>query len=166
VQDLRTRAVKQIDLVVTDGPAGLLAALSALFGATARQRCLVHTQRNVRSSIPKRGQHEVQADVTGIWKQETQAQALLTLDAFQATSQKRSPEAVRSLMDDDAHVPTFDDFPTVMHRSICTTNAIESFFRNVGSRTDQIDALTTETSCLTIVWAVMQDSTLPKSPVG
>src|SRR6266516_950044 len=37
---------------------------------------------------------------------------------------------------------------------------------NVRQRTDQIDAFTTETSCLTIVWAVMQDIRLPKIPVG
>jgi putative transposase len=54
-----------------------------------------------------------------------------------------------------------------MHRSIRSTNAIESFFfSQVRPRTDQIDALTTETSCLTIVWAVMQDLRLPKIPVS
>jgi hypothetical protein len=41
-----------------------------------------------------------------------------------------------------------------------------SLFSNVRRRTDQIDAFTTETSCLTIVWAVMQDIRLPKIPVG
>jgi transposase-like protein len=51
----------------------------------------------------------------------------------------------------------FYAFPPVMHRYIRSTNAIESLFRNVRQRTDQIDAFTTETSCLTIVWAVMQD---------
>lgn len=166
LQDLRTRGVKQIDLVVTDGHDGLLAALAVLFSATPRQRCLVHKQRNVMSSIPKREQQEVQADLTGIWKQETKAEALLNLAAFQAKYQKRYPEAVRSLMEDNAHLLTFYDFPKVMHRYIRTTNAIESFFSNVRSRTDQIDTFTTETSCLTIVWAVMQDIRLPKIPVG
>ena len=46
--------------------------------------------------------------------------------------------------------------PLVMHRYIRSTNAMESFFSNVRQRTVQIDAFTTETSCLTIVWAVMQ----------
>jgi len=60
---------------------------------------------------------------------------------------------------------TFYAFPQVMHRYIRSTNAIASFFSNVRQRTDQIDAFTTETSCLTIVWAVMQDIRLPKIPV-
>ena len=61
---------------------------------------------------------------------------------------------------------TFYAFPPVMHCSIRSTNAIESFLSNVRQRSDQIDAFTTETSCLTIVWAVMQDIRLPKIPVG
>jgi putative transposase len=43
---------------------------------------------------------------------------------------------------------------------------LSSLFSNVRQRTDQIDAFTTETSCLTIVWAVMQAIRLPKIPVG
>jgi putative transposase len=53
-----------------------------------------------------------------------------------------------------------------MHRYTRSANAIESQFSNVWQRTDQLDAFTTETSCLTIVWAVMQDIRLPKIPVG
>ncbi len=166
LQDLRSRGVAEIDLLVTDGHDGLLAAVSALFPATLRQRCLVHKQRNVMNAIPKREDQEVVADLTGIWKQETKEEALLNLAAFKAKYQKRYPEAVRSLCEDEEHLLTFYAFPAVMHRYIRSTNAIESLFSNVRQRTDQIDAFTTETSCLTIVWAVMQDIRLPKIPVG
>ena len=166
LQDLRTRGVSEIDLLVTDGHDGLLAAVSALFPATLRQRCLVHKQRNVMNAIPKREYQEVVTDLTGIWKQEQKAEALLNLAAFKAKYQKRYPEAVRSLCEDEEHLLTFYAFPPVMHRYIRSTNAIESLFSNVRQRTDQIDAFTTETSCLTIVWAVMQDIRLPKIPVG
>jgi len=39
---------------VTDGHDGLLAAIKELFGATPRQRCLLHKQRNVLNAIPRR----------------------------------------------------------------------------------------------------------------
>jgi transposase-like protein len=83
-----------------------------------------------------------------------------------AKYQQRYPEAIRSLIEDEEHLLTFYAFPPVMHRYIRTTNAIESFFSNVRQRTDQIDAFTTETSCLTIVWATMQDIHLPRIPVS
>src|SRR6266568_8859146 len=166
LQDLRNRGVKEVDLIVTDGHDGLLAAVGSLFPATLRQRCLVHKQRNVMNAIPHREQKEVGTELAGIWKQEKKEDALLNLAAFKAKYQKRYPEAIRSLIEDEEHLLTFYAFPPVMHRYIRSTNAIESLFSNVRQRTDQIDAFTTESSCLTIVWAVMQDIRLPKIPVG
>ena len=81
LQDLRTRGVSQIDLIVTDGHEGLLAAVADLFPATLRQRCLVHKQRNVLSAIPKREQQEVTTELSGIFKQEKREEALLNLAA-------------------------------------------------------------------------------------
>jgi transposase-like protein len=118
------------------------------------------------NAIPKRERTAVATELAGIWKSVTKEEALTQLAAFKGKYQKRYPEAVRSLMEEEEHLLTFYAFPQVMHRYIRTTNAIESFFSNVRQRTDQIDAFTTETSCLTIVWAVMQDIRLPKIPVG
>jgi putative transposase len=155
-----------VDLIVTDGHEGLLAAVSALFTATPRQRCVVHKQRNVLNAMPHRERKQVSADLAGIFKQEKKEDALLNLTAFQAKYQQRYPEAIRSLVEDEEHLFTFYAFPPVMHRYIRSTHAIESFFSNVRQRTDQIDAFTTESSCLTIVWAVMQDIHLPRIPVS
>jgi putative transposase len=128
LQELRTRGVSQIDLIVTDGDAGLLQALADLFPTTQRQRCLVHKQRNLMSAIPKREQQEVITELKGIWQQEKKEDALVNLAAFKAKSSKRYPEAMRSLCEDEEHLLTFYAFPAVMHRSIRSTNAIESLF--------------------------------------
>lgn len=166
VQDLRTRGVTCLDLIVTDGHDGLLAAVASLFPATPRQRCVVHKERNVMNAIPKRERGTITAELTGIWKAQTKQEALIELAAFKGKYQKQYPEAIRSLMEDEDHLLTFYAFPQVMHRYIRTTNAIESFFSNVRQRTDQIDAFTTETSCLTIVWSVMQGIRIPRIPVN
>ena len=166
LQDLRRRGATQMDLIVTDGHDGLLSAVSALFTATPRQRCLVHKQRNILNAIARREKKDVAAELTGIWKSASKEEALIQVAAFKGKYHQRYPEAVRSLSEDEEHLFTFYAFPPVMHRYIRSTNAIESFFSNVRQRTDQIDAFTTETSCLTIVWAVMQDIRLPKIPVS
>ena len=90
LQDLRTRGVSEIDLIVTDGHEGLLAAISDLFPATLRQRCLVHKQRNVLNAIPRREQQEVATELTGIFKQEKKEDALLNL----AASTRQIPQAL------------------------------------------------------------------------
>src|SRR5713101_6274422 len=165
LQDLRSRGATHIDLIVSDGHDGLLSAVSQLFAATPRQRCLVHKQRNVLNAIPRRERADVQGELVGIWEQPTQPEAVAQLEAFKAKYGKRYPEAMRSLTEDEEHLLTFYEFPAAMHRYIQTTNAIESLFSNVRQRTDQIDVFTTETSCLTIVWATIQDIRLHKIAV-
>jgi len=90
LQDLRRRGTTEVDLIVTDGHDGLLAAVGALFTATLRQRCLVHKQRNVLNAIPHRERKEVSTELNGIWKQEKKEDALLNL----AASTRQVPEAV------------------------------------------------------------------------
>jgi putative transposase len=78
LQDLRTRGVREIDLIVSDGHDGLLAAVASLFPATLRQRCLVHKQRNVMNAIARREQKEVATELAGIWKQEKKEVSVLS----------------------------------------------------------------------------------------
>jgi putative transposase len=165
LHDLRRRGAIHLDLIVTDGHDGLLAAAAELFSATPRQRCLVYKQRNVLNAIPRRERGDVQAELVGIWEQPTKPEALAQLAAFKAKYTQRYPEAVRSLAEGEDYLLTFYAFPASLHRHIQTTNAIESLFSNVRQRTDQIDVFTTETSCLTIVWATIQDIRLHKIAV-
>ena len=81
LQDLRRRGATHIDLIVTDGHDGLLAAVSELFAATPRQRCLVHTQRNILNAVPRRERADVQADLVGIWEQPSKQEAVVQLAA-------------------------------------------------------------------------------------
>jgi putative transposase len=103
LHDLRARGATQIDLLVTDGHDGVLAAMKELFPTTPRQRCLVHKQRNVLNAIPRRERGDVQAELVGIWKQPTKQEALIELAAFKAKYAQRYPEAVRSLVEDEEH---------------------------------------------------------------
>jgi len=165
LEDIRRRGATQIDLIVTDGHDGLLAAVRQLFAATPRQRCLLHKQRNVLNAVPRRVSRDVATELAGIWAQPSKQGALTQLAAFKAKYGQLYPEAVRSLVEEEEKTMTFYDFPQTMHRYIRTTNAIESLFSNVRQRTDQIDVFTTEMSCLTIVWATIEGIRLRKVPV-
>ena len=116
LQDLRTRGATHIDLIVTDGHDGLLAAIGELFAATPRQRCLLHKQRNVLNAIPRRERALVQTDLVGIWEQPNKQEAVAELAAFKAKYSKRYPEAVRSLTEEEEKTLTFYEFPQSMHQ--------------------------------------------------
>ena len=165
LEDMRARGATQMDIIVTDGHDGLLAAVTDLFPATPRQRCLLHKQRNVLNAVPRRVRRDVETELAGIWAQPNKEGALTQLAAFKAKYGQLYPEAVRSLAEEEEKTLTFYEFPQTMHRYIRTTNAIESLFSNVRQRTDQIDVFTTEMSCLTIVWATIEGIRLRKVPV-
>jgi putative transposase len=163
--DLRKRGVAVVDLAVTDGNDGLIAALGEVFTATPHQRCVVHKARNVVSHLPKRVKGEIGAEVAAIWQQPDKANAQLMLEAFKVRYEKRYPEAVASLREGEEQTLTFYDYPQVMHRYIKTTNAIESTFSTVRQRTDLIDVFTNEESCLMLVWASLKGITFQRIPV-
>ncbi|HEX6483751.1 MAG TPA: transposase [Ktedonobacteraceae bacterium] len=85
--------------------------------------------------------------------------------AFKGKYCERYPEAMRSVCEYEEHLLTFYAFPQPMHHHIRSTNATPSFFRTARRRTDHIDTFTTETSCLSSVWAVMQGIRLSKISV-
>jgi putative transposase len=64
-----------MDLIVTDGHDGLLAAVTELFAATPRQRCLLHKQRHVLNAVPRRLRREVETELLGIWNQSSKEAA-------------------------------------------------------------------------------------------
>lgn len=81
LEDIRRRGATQLDLIVTDGHDGLLTAVTELFPATPRQRCLLHKQRNVFNAIPRRVRREIETELLGIWAQPDKQGALTQLSA-------------------------------------------------------------------------------------
>jgi putative transposase len=151
LQDLRTRGATQLDLIVTDGHDGLLAAVGELFAATPRQRCLVHKQRNILAAIPRRERGDVQAELVGIWEQATQQEALTQLSAFKAKYGQRYRGS--GAKPDGGRRASFDVLRLSARACTATSRRpmrTPSLFSNVRQRTNQIDVFTTETSCLTI----------------
>ncbi len=81
LEDIRAHGATQMDVIVTDGHEGLLAAVKELFPATPRQRCLLHKQRNVLNAVPRRVRREVETELLGIWAQPNREGALTQLAA-------------------------------------------------------------------------------------
>ncbi len=81
LEDMRACGATQMDIIVTDGHDGLLAAVTDLFPATPRQRCLLHKQRNVLNAVSRRVRRDVETELAGIWAQPNKEGALTQLAA-------------------------------------------------------------------------------------
>jgi putative transposase len=156
LRDLRRRGVLWVGLAVADGIPGFWRALAEAFPDTRRQRCWVHMIRNVLDKLPPAKQRPAHADLTRIYQAETRAQAVHWL-AYFADTYHRYPSAVRCLLENQADLLAYFDFPKEHWRHLKTTNPIESPFAPVKSRIRRAKRLLRHWSALGLVYQLLMD---------
>lgn len=144
-----------LQLIVTDGGAGLRAALPLVYGQIPVQRCWAHKTRNVLAAV-RQGDH---AAVTRMLHRISQArtlpQAQQAAQAFGQQWQPLYPKAVACLLKD---LPELLAFLRVRlglpATALRTTNAIERRFREVRRRTRPMGTFSDHMSIDRILFAV------------
>jgi transposase-like protein len=162
--DLKDRGLPSPLLVISDGAPGLIAAIEQAFPNALRQRCLIHRARNVLAKVPAGMQAEVKDAYWGLFDTEdptTQpGPKLVELVDHRITEMAAKygaiyPAAMKCLLADREGLTAYLRFPAEHHHRIRHSNFIERTFGETRRRTKVIGRLPGETSCLTLVWAVL-----------
>src|SRR3954468_24851396 len=161
--DLGARGLRCPLLVVSDGAPGLIAAVEQTMPAALRQKCLVHRSRNVLSKIPKNAQDEVKADYWALFDLpaelvpglEAVAAVQKNIDGFASRWRDAYPAAVRCLLADRDSLTHDLRTPREHWTRVRHSNFIERTFGETRRRVKVIGRLPGETSCLGLVWAVL-----------
>ena len=135
--DLYRRGLEgqQLKLIVTDGCAGLAAALQTIYPHVAHQRCWVHKMRNILESVRKRDYDAVKADAQAIYLAAHVKRARAAFQRFHWRWQPAYPGMVKRLDKDLPELLSFFDLPKHLWRKLRTTNVIERCFVEVRRRT-------------------------------
>lgn len=162
IADLKARGLRPPLLGISDGGPGLIAAFELHFGTSLRQRCLVHRARNVLAKVSAHDQHEVKADFWAIFDvgdaepgDEAIAVAHRQAAEFAAKWKARYPSAVACVTEDLPSLTVHLRFPAEHWRRIRHSNFIERTFGETRRRVKVIGRLPGESSCLSLVWAVL-----------
>lgn len=160
--DLVARGLRPPLLAVSDGAPGLIAALETTFRPSLRQRCLIHRARNILAKVPKSAEAEVKAAFWSIFddiaaEPGDAAVAEATRRAAEVARRyaKLYPRAVACLEEDFGSLTVHLRFPTEHWRRIRHSNFIERTFGETRRRTKVIGRLPGESSCVSLVWAVL-----------
>jgi len=155
---------KKALLIISDGAPGLITAIEQAFPKALRQRCLIHRARNILAKVPAGMQAEVKDAYWAIFDTEevkTPPGPKLTeiIDAriteMAARYAATYPSAMKCLLADREGLTAYLRFPAEHHHRIRHSNFIERTFGETRRRTKVIGRLPGETSCLTLVWAVL-----------
>lgn len=156
LSQLRERGLlgQSLKLVVTDGCAGLHAALDVVYPYVPRQHCWVHKLRNVANLLRKRQQEECLAGAREIYQAEDRRAAILAYWRWARRWRDEAPKAVACLERDLEALLAFFASPDAHRKKVRTTNAIERCFREVRRRTRPMSCFNNDASCERIIYAV------------
>jgi len=144
-----------VELIVTDGGAGLLASLPLVYSQVPLQRCWAHKIRNILDKVKKIDQRRVKRSLHRIVNAEHLVEARQAAKRFVEQWDLVYPKAVRCLREDLEGLLTFFSFKDRSWRKkIRTTNAIERRFREVRRRTRPMGVFSDRTSVDRILYAV------------
>jgi putative transposase len=162
--DLKDRGLPSPLLVISDGAPGLITAIEQTFPKALRQRCLIHRARNVLAKVPAGMQAEIKDAYWALFDAEdlkTQpGPKLVELVDHRVTEMAGRysgtySAAMKCLLADREGLTAYLRFPAEHHPRIRHSNFIERTFGETRRRTKVIGRLPGETSCLTLVWAVL-----------
>ena len=156
-RDLIARGLGAPLLIVADGAPGLIKAVEQCWPASDRQHCAVHRVRNLLAKLPERERERVRGvywqaldDATSEADGKRRLQALVgDLDRGGYTA------AAKCLADDLDALVVHLRYPTIHRRRWRSTNLLERSLAEVKRRSKVIGRFPGESSCLTLVWAVL-----------
>jgi putative transposase len=156
-RDLIARGLGAPLLVVGDGAPGLIKAVEQCWPTSDRQHCAVHRLRNLLAKLPERERDRIRGaywealdDATSPSDGRDRLHALVDeLDKGGYTA------AAKCLADDLDALVVHLRYPLRHRRRWRSTNLLERSLAEVKRRTKVIGRFPGETSCLTLVWAVL-----------
>ena len=156
-RDLIARGLGAPLLVVADGAPGLIKAVEQCWPASDRQHCAVHRVRNLLAKLPERERERIRG---AYW--EALDEAINESDGrqrLQALARELDrcgyTAASKCLADDLGALVVHLRYPLTHRRRWRSTNLLERSLAEVKRRTKVIGRFPGETSCLTLVWAVL-----------
>jgi putative transposase len=156
-RDLIARGLGAPLLIVADGAPGLIKAVEQCWPSSDRQHCAVHRVRNLLAKLPERERERVRG---AYWQALDEAinesDGKQRLKALVGELAKAGFTAAAKCLNEDLDALVVHlRYPTRHRRRWRSTNLLERSLGEVKRRTKVIGRFPGETSCLTLVWAVL-----------
>jgi transposase-like protein len=144
-----------VRLVTGDAHEGLKAAIAAVLGGAAWQRCRVHLVRNALASVPKSAAPMVAATIRTVFAQPDPASAREQWRTVADNSRGRFPRRAAPLDEAGADVLAYLAFPPEHCRQVWSNNPLERLNQKVKRRTDVVGIFPNAAAVVRLVGAVL-----------
>jgi len=125
--NLISRGLKRLALVISDDFSGLKEAISALFPRAKHQLCYIHMQRNIRRNMGKNDAKIFNEELSLIKKDKDKKSALKRFENLCNEYRDKYQFYIEKLLAKKELYFNFIDFPEPIRKHIYTTNIVENF---------------------------------------
>lgn len=157
LNELKNRGVQDVLLACIDGLKGFSDALRVVYPNAEIQRCIIHQIRNSTRYISYRDRKEFCNDLKQVYTAATEDAALSALDNLDSKWGRTYSIAINSWQNNWDELSTFFKYPGEIRKLIYTTNAIESYNRQLRKSTKSKSIFPTDDSLLKMLYLVTQD---------
>ncbi len=154
LNDLKSRGVEDVLVVVADNLRGLEKAVRSVFPKADYQQCVVHKVRSSLRKVRYRDRREVAKDMRAIYTQPTEQMARQKLEEFKSRWESKYPQVVREWEGDWEVITTFYRYPHEIRRCMSNTNLIESVYSKVKKVTDSKRVFPSEEALMKVLYGV------------
>lgn len=158
IEDMKQRNLPDPLLAVIDGNAGLRKAIKRKYPNTLIQRCQVHKMRNIMNKLPHVARATLKKLIQRAFTSARYKEGLAQARSIISQYKDAYPAAMKCLENDLEECLTALKFPFAHRVQIRTTNLLERLFGEGKRRTKIIPRFTSEASGLSLVFAVLVDS--------
>jgi putative transposase len=158
LEDMKSRGLGDPLLVVMDGNTGCRKAVRAKFPHALVQRCQVHKMRNILCKLPAVARAILKKQIQKAFTAKTYQDGLEQAQAIIAQYEEAFPGAMKCLGQDLEECLTALRLPLVHRKQTRTTNLLERLFGEGKRRSKVIPRFQSEVSGLTLLFAVLVDT--------
>jgi putative transposase len=161
LENLKSRGLKSVALVVSDGLTSIENATSRVFPQAKHQLCVVHFKRNVLAVFPRTRREEVANDLKEIFEIETQKttplEAFKKLSTFTDKWIGKYPSLKSLKSQRNIAYFTYLEYPAQIQRMIYSTNWIERLNRDYKRVLKMRGAMPSAESVISLMGAVAME---------
>lgn len=157
IEDIQNRGVTDILIASVDALSGFSEAIHAVFPETIIQKCVVHQVRNSLRYVTWKDRKEFTNDLKEIYKAPTLEAAEANLEKLAKKWNKKYAIAVKSWQNNWSELTSFFGFSQELRRLMYTTNAIESYNRQLRKSIKTKSIFTTPESARKMLFLVTRN---------
>lgn len=152
-RELKQRGVGEVQWLISDGHAGIRAAVRTQFTGVTWQRCWTHFMRNVLGKVGHKHKDVLAKELRAARNFDDVKICLMEAERVAERWEKNAPRAAKQIREQFEETLAVHALPKEHRRRVYTTNMMERLMREVKRRTRVVGIFPNESSCDRLVGA-------------